>query len=106
MMLSDEKKQMILRGLIEDSGVKIDDPVVFIDASDNPWIVDSSIEGTIKVVTGLNLWDKTTRMMEDFDRFTISVTGPTDVETPFKITRQDDPEFIEQVKQAIQLSNL
>lgn len=108
MMLSDEKKQMILSGLTVDdpTDCEITDPIVFIDASDDPWVADSSIEDSF-VVRWYELWDKTTSTGEDLDYCTVAQTDVTmDAKTPYKITKENDPDFIEQVKMALMMRNL
>lgn len=108
MMLSDEKKQMILTGLTKGdlTGYKITDPIVFIDATDDPWVADSSIEDSF-VARWYELWDKTWSIGEDLGYCAVAETdGTMDAKTPYKITKENDPDFIEHVKMALMMRNL
>lgn len=113
-MISQEMKDRIIEELSEtdlDPSAIIEYPVILLDNTGDPWVIDSRASVLFSVDED-NQWEakefsETTKEQEIlYEDYTTVVYGIGEVEEPFMIKREDDPEFIEQCAMAFKMRNL
>lgn len=114
-MISQEMKDRIIVDISESMDeeghkeVKIEDPVVLLDASGDPWVIDVRVV-ELFYVDEYEEWEpigaKTDEQEKIYADCVTVVFGVGEVEEPFMIKREDDPEFIEKCAMAFKMRNL
>lgn len=110
-MISQEMKERIIEGLSdpwETNDATIEDPVIFLDNTGSPWVSDVRAVDLF-YVDSVNEWNISITNTEEellHQRHVTVIYVVGEVEEPFKLTREDDPEFIEQCAMAFKMRNL
>lgn len=113
-MISQELKHRIFVAITEQSldDVSINNPVILLDKGDDPWVIDEHAVHLFELDEDNTWWSNFSKTEVEREIYVNHVTAITididgiEVTTPSMITKENDPDFIEQVKMALMMRNL
>lgn len=106
-MIPQEIKDQIIESIVTPRKLhKFVDPVIFMDESGDPWVVEYSYAHYMEFDDYLGTWFTPKVEISSFDDSVSLLHGVDSIEGGIAISSDNDPEFIEQVLMARQFRRL
>lgn len=106
-MIPQKIKDQIIKRITSTEAVhSLNDPVIFMDKSGDPWVVESAYAHYMKFKETVDVWVPPNEFPDSLDSNTSVLSGIDGVDQHVAISFDNDPEFIEQVRMAFQMRQL